>query len=87
MVILGSNDDIRRHYALEQRAQSCDHSQNTPATVLIKDVVDALEMQFDEQLSFWDLDTGQVETVSRELLGVAEEGDEEETDLTKRDVQ
>src|SRR5579863_9180125 len=49
-----------------------------PATVLLKDIVDALEMQFDEQLSFLDLDTGQVETVSRELLGMAEEGDDEE---------
>ena len=54
-----------------------------PATVLIKDIVEALEMQFDEQLSFLDLDTGRVETVSRELLGMAEEGDdgdEEEPD-------
>jgi hypothetical protein len=48
------------------------------ATVLLKDIVDALDMQFDEHLSFLDLDTGQVETVSRELLGMAEELDDEE---------
>ena len=55
------------------------------ATVLLKDIVDALEMQSDDSLSFVDLDTGQVETVSRELLGQAEEGDEddEEPDLPK----
>ena len=47
-----------------------------PATVPLKDIVDALEMQFDEQLSFLDLDTGRVEIVSRELLGMAEEGDD-----------
>jgi hypothetical protein len=48
-----------------------------PASVLLKDIVDALEMQFDESLSFLDLDTGQVETVSLELLSAAEESDEE----------
>ena len=48
------------------------------ATVLLKDIVDALEMQSDDSLSFLDLDTGQVETVSRELLGKAEEADEDE---------
>jgi hypothetical protein len=52
------------------------------AKVLLTDIVDALEMQFDESLSFLDLDTGQVETVSRELLGKAEESsDDEEPDL------
>jgi Uncharacterised protein family (UPF0158) len=49
-----------------------------PATVLLKDIVDALEMQSDEFLSFVDLDTGQVETVSRELLGEAEESDDDD---------
>jgi hypothetical protein len=49
-----------------------------PATVLLQDVVDALETQFDEYLSFVDLDTGEVETVSRHLLGEAEESDDEE---------
>ena len=51
------------------------------ATVLLKDIVDALEMQFDESPSFLDLDTGQVETVSRDLLNEAEEPGEEEPDL------
>ncbi len=49
-----------------------------PATVLLKDIVDALQMQFDESISFLDLETGQVETVSRELLGMAEESDEDD---------
>jgi hypothetical protein len=53
-----------------------------PATVRLQDIVDALEMQFDESSSFLDLDTGQVETVSRELLSEAEEsGDDDEPDL------
>jgi hypothetical protein len=52
------------------------------ATVLLKDIVDALEMVSDELPSFLDLDTGQVETVHRELLGQAEEcADDEEPDL------
>jgi hypothetical protein len=52
------------------------------ATVLLKDIVDALEMVSDELPSFLDLDTGAVETIHRELLGLAEEcGDDEEPDL------
>jgi hypothetical protein len=52
------------------------------ATVLLKDIVDALEMVSDELPSFLDLDTGAVETVHRVLLGLAEEcGDDEEPDL------
>ena len=50
-------------------------------TVLLKDIVDALEMQFDEASSFLDLDTGQVEAVSNDLLREAEESDGEERDL------
>ena len=54
-----------------------------PATVLLKDIVDALEILDDESLSFVDRDTGEVETVSRELLGLAEEseGDENKPEL------
>ncbi len=53
-----------------------------PATVRLSDIVDALEMQFDESSSFLDCDTGQVETVSHDLLLAAEEsGGEEEPDL------
>jgi hypothetical protein len=65
------------------------------ATVRLNDIVEALEMQFDEFLSFLDLDTGKVETVSQEALSEAEEptGDEdldlpddEESELAKRIV-
>ncbi len=42
-------------------------------TVRLSDIFDALEMQFDESSSFLDLDTGQVETVSCDLLREAEE--------------
>jgi len=53
-----------------------------PATVRLNDIVDALEMQFDEYSSFLDLDNGHVETVSHDLLREAEEsGDDEEPDL------
>ena len=53
-----------------------------PATVRLNDIVDALEMQFDESSSFLDRDTGRVETVSQVLLREAEEsGDDEEPDL------
>lgn len=46
--------------------------------VLLKDIVEALEMQIDESISFLDLDTGKVETVSRDLLNRAEESDDDE---------
>src|ERR1700674_3203950 len=53
-----------------------------PATVRLNDIVDALEMQFDESSSFLDRDNGRVETVSQVLLREAEEsGDDEEPDL------
>jgi hypothetical protein len=48
------------------------------ATVRINDIVEALEMPFDEHLSSLDLDTGRVETVSRELLLEAEESDDDD---------
>ena len=47
-------------------------------TVQLKDIVEALEMQFDEASSFLDLDTGKVETVSQDLLSEAEESDDDE---------
>src|SRR6202162_5360229 len=51
-------------------------------TAHLNDIVDALEMQFDESSSFLDRDTGQVETVSQVLLRKAEESrDDEEPDL------
>jgi hypothetical protein len=56
-------------------------SKAMPVTVRLQDIVDALEMQFDESSSFLDLDTGQVETVSSDLLNEAEESGEEEPDV------
>src|SRR5260370_2188172 len=52
-----------------------------PATVRLEDIIDALEIQFDEWSAFLDLDTGQVETVSHALLGEADEPNDEEPDL------
>ncbi len=51
------------------------------ATVNLSEIVDALQMQFDESSSFLDLDTGEVETVSHDLLHAAEVGGDEEPDL------
>lgn len=49
-----------------------------PATVQLSDIIDALEMQFEESVSYVDLDTGQVVSVSEDLLSKAEEhGDED----------
>ena len=59
-----------------------DGLKSMPATVRLNDIVDALEMQLDESSSYLDLDTGQVETVSHDLLRAAEEyDDDEEPDL------
>src|SRR5207247_2936571 len=49
-----------------------------PVIVRLKDIVDALEMQFDESSSFLDLDSGQVELVTHDLLRQAEEPDDDE---------
>ena len=38
-----------------------------PATVCLNDIVDALEMQFDESSAFLDRDTGHVETALASL--------------------
>jgi hypothetical protein len=42
--------------------------------VSLKDIVDALEMQSDEDFYFLDRQTGKVEFVSRDVLGIAEDG-------------
>jgi hypothetical protein len=42
--------------------------------VALKDIVDALDMLSDEDFYFLDRQTGKVEFVSREVLGIAEEG-------------
>jgi hypothetical protein len=52
-----------------------------PATVRLQALVEALEMQFDEHLSFLDLDTGEVETVAADLLSLAEESSAQEPDI------
>jgi len=57
----------------EQMARS-----NMSKTVLIQDIVDALDMQFDEYSSYVDLDTGKVETVAHDVLSEAEEGSDDE---------
>lgn len=69
--------------ALRRRGAMLDNCLKAmPVTVLLKDIVDALEMQLDESSSFLDLDTGQVETVSHELLCEAEAAaDDEDPDL------
>jgi Uncharacterised protein family (UPF0158) len=41
--------------------------------IRLTDIIDAIEMQFEEIFSFLNLDTGEVETVSHELLRAAEE--------------
>jgi hypothetical protein len=45
--------------------------------VQVWEIVDALEVQTDESASFVDRETGKVVTVSTELLGWAEEGEED----------
>ncbi|HEY1495549.1 MAG TPA: UPF0158 family protein [Candidatus Solibacter sp.] len=50
-----------------------------PATVRLKDIVDALQMQFDEMSSYVDTLTGKVHTVTLDEIRAAEE-DEEEPD-------
>ena len=47
--------------------------------VKISDIVEGLEMQFDELTSFLDKETGHVETVSHEMLHRAEEADEDDS--------
>ena len=49
-----------------------------PTTVLIKDIVDALEMQGEELGYYLDLDTGSVELVHDDLLRQAEESEDDE---------
>jgi hypothetical protein len=62
-------------------SEQYDDLEAMPAIVRLSDIIDVLEMQFDESSSFLDRDTGQVETVSDVLLQWAEAGDEEEPDL------
>src|SRR5690242_16057183 len=50
-------------------------------TVLLRDIVDGLEMQSDEASSFLDLHTGKVETVSVDLLRRADDSPDAQPDL------
>jgi uncharacterized protein UPF0158 len=52
-----------------------------PVTVRLNDIFEALEMLVDESAAYLDLDTGQVVTVSEDLLSEAEEPGDEEPDL------
>jgi len=52
-----------------------------PVTVRLDDIVEALELLVDESPSYLDLDTGQVVSVSEDLLSEAEEPGDEEPDL------
>jgi hypothetical protein len=47
-------------------------SKGMPVVVLLNDIVDALEMQFDGFSSFLDLDTDRIETLSDDLLSAAD---------------
>jgi hypothetical protein len=51
------------------------------ATVLIKDIIEALQMHFDELSTFLNLDTGELEIVHNDLLDEAEEDPSGEPDL------
>jgi len=53
--------------------QYYDYLESMPAMVRLNDIIDALEMQFDESSFFLDRDTGQAETVSHALLREAED--------------
>jgi hypothetical protein len=59
-----------------------------PTTVRLHDIVEVLEAQFDEFSSYLDLDTGQVESISNELLREPDlpDWEEEEWELAKRIV-
>ncbi len=52
-----------------------------PVTVRLDDIVDALDTLVDESPSYLDLATGQVVSVSEELLSEAEEPDNEDPEL------
>lgn len=54
-----------------------------PAKVSLKAIVEALEMQGQDSLSFVNVETGEVETLSRELPGMAEESEEEDDGYTE----
>jgi hypothetical protein len=54
---------------------------SVPAAVHLNDVIDVLEMQCNESISYLDVDAGQVVTISEDLLREAEEPGDEGPDL------
>jgi len=52
-----------------------------PSTIHLNDIIEALEIQFDEILSYLDVDAGQVVTVSEDLLRAAKDPGDEQPDL------
>jgi Uncharacterised protein family (UPF0158) len=50
-------------------------------TVKLRDIVEALQMMFDETPSFLSLETGEVHAVTLDLLEAAEEADDENEEL------
>lgn len=58
-----------------------------PATAKLNDIIEALEIQFDETPCFFDRETGKVETISVNLLREAEESDEDEDDHESQDEE
>jgi hypothetical protein len=69
------------HGAVARRVGASPVLEAMPATIHLNDIIDALEMQLDESLSYWDLDAGQVVTVSADVLRDAEEHGDEEPDV------
>jgi len=49
-----------------------------PVRVLVKDIVDALQMQTENYLAFLDPNSGKVECVSKDLMSAAEDGEDED---------
>jgi len=49
-----------------------------PATVLLNDIVEALQMQTEDSFAFLDADSGTVEHVSKDLMSAAEDGEDED---------
>jgi hypothetical protein len=57
------------------------------ATVQLKEIVEAMDMMFDQRRSFVNRETGEVVTVDRELLSSVEEVEEEEDDEEEDDEE
>jgi hypothetical protein len=49
-----------------------------PVEVMVKDIVDALQMQTENSFAFLDTDSGEVKHVSKDLMSAAEDGEDED---------